>query len=80
MEENEMPKLTAFRDVSEANFYFQLANQAQALPGKNLMSLCHPSGHFKLHRVFSPVTYLGFGVWGTPGSSWWGHACVKNLP
>jgi len=32
------------------------------------MSLRRPSGHFKLHKVFSLVTHLGFGVWGTPGS------------
>jgi len=31
------------------------------------MSLHHPSEHFTLHRVFSPVNYLVFGVWGTPG-------------
>jgi len=27
--------------------------------------------HFMLHKVFSPVTHLGFGVWGTPGSRGW---------
>jgi len=32
------------------------------------MSLRHPSGHFTLHKVFSPMTHLGFGVLGTPGS------------
>jgi len=32
-----------------------------------LMSLRPPSGHFMLHKVFSPVTHLGFGVLGTPG-------------
>jgi len=32
------------------------------------MSLPHPSEHFMLHKVISPVTHLGFGVWGTPGS------------
>jgi len=47
-----------------------LANQAPALPGKNLMSLCNPSGHFTSHKVFSPMTHLGFGVWGTRGSGW----------
>jgi len=36
-----------------------------------------PSGHFTLHKVFSPVTCLGFRVCGNPGSSWQGHACVK---
>jgi len=46
----------------------QLANRAPALPGKNLMSLRHPSGYFTLHKVFSPMTRFGFGVWGTPGS------------
>jgi len=35
------------------------------------MSLHQPSGHFTLHKVFSPVTHLGFGVWGTPGSRVW---------
>jgi len=45
-----------------------LANRAPALPGKNLMSLCHPSGHFTLHKVLSPVTQLDFGVsWGGIG-------------
>jgi len=36
-----------------------------------------------LHKVFSLVTRLGFGVWGTLGSrgqGWRGHACVKSLP
>jgi len=47
--------------------YIILANRAPALPGKNLMSLRHPSGHFTLHKVFSPVTHLGFEVWGTRG-------------
>jgi len=47
---------------------FKLANQASALPGKNFMSLRHPFGHFTLHKVFSPVIRLGFGVWGTLGS------------
>jgi len=35
------------------------------------MSLHHPSGHLTLHKVFFPVTHLGFGVWGTPGSRGW---------
>jgi len=35
------------------------------------MSLGHPSGHFMLHKVFSPVTHLGFRVWGTLGSTGW---------
>jgi len=35
------------------------------------MSLGHPSGHFTSHKVFSPVTYLGFEVCGTPGSRGW---------
>jgi len=26
------------------------------------------SGHFTSHKVFSPVTHLGFGVLGPPGS------------
>jgi len=33
------------------------------------MSLHYPSGHFTLHKVFSPVmTHLDFGVLDTPGS------------
>jgi len=51
--------------------YLKLANRAPALPGTNLMSLCHPSGHFTLHKVFSLMTRLGFEVWGTPGSGGW---------
>jgi len=43
-------------------FLYILANQALALPGKNLMRLRHPSGHFTLHKVFSPLTRLDFGV------------------
>jgi len=35
------------------------------------MSLRHPSGHFTLHKVFSPVTPLGFRVWGTSGFRDW---------
>jgi len=35
------------------------------------MSLRHPSGHFMLHKVFSPMTHLGFEVWGTPGPRGW---------
>jgi len=50
---------------------FSLANRAPALPGKNLMSLRHPSGHFTFHKVFSLVTHLGSGVWGTLGSRGW---------
>jgi len=49
-------------------YIYILANRAPALPGKNLMSLRHPSGHFTLHKVFSPVIRLGFRVWGTQGS------------
>jgi len=55
----------------------KLANRVPALPGKNLMSLRHPSRHFILHKVFSPVICLGFGV---RGLGWRDHACVKNLP
>jgi len=51
------------------DFIIKLANWALALPGKNLTSLCDPSGHFTLHKVSSPMTHLGFGVWGTLGSS-----------
>jgi len=45
--------------LSESFRYFYnlitiLANRAPALPGKNLMSLRHPSGHFTLHKVFFP--------------------------
>jgi len=60
-----------------------MANWAPVLPGKNLMSLCHLSGHFTLNKVFSSVTHLGFRVWGTTGVQglgWRGHTCVKNLP
>jgi len=32
------------------------------------MSLRHPSGDFTLRKVFSPVTHLGFEVWGTQGA------------
>jgi len=61
--------------------YIILANRASVLPGKNLMSLRHPSGHFTSHKVFSPVTRV-WSLWylGVQGLSWWGHACVKNLP
>jgi len=38
---------------------------------KKLMSLRHPSGHFTLHKVFSPLAHLGFRVWGTQGSRGW---------
>jgi len=47
--------------------YLELTNRAPALPGKNLMSLRYQSGHFILHKVFSPMTRLGFRVWGTLG-------------
>jgi len=33
-----------------------------------------------LHKVFSLVTHLDFGVWGSWGLGLRGHACVKNLP
>jgi len=33
------------------------------------MSLRHPYGHLTLHKVFSPMARLGFGVWGTLGSA-----------
>jgi len=64
-----------FKSDWESFFYLILANRAPALPGKNLMSLRHPSGHFTLHK--------GFRVWSTPGFRGRvgeGHACVKNLP
>jgi len=54
-----------------------LPNLSPALPGKKLMSLHHPSGHFTFHKVFSPVTHLGFGVWGTLGSR--GRVCGVML-
>jgi len=54
--------------AEDCNFYTTLANRAPVLPGRNLMSLRHPSGHFTLHHY---VTHLGFGVWGTPGSRGW---------
>jgi len=38
---------------------------------ENLMSLCYPSGHFTLHKVFSHMTCLGFEVLGTPRSRGW---------
>jgi len=53
--------------VFRKKIYNWLANQALALPGENLMRLSHPFGHFMLHKVFSPVTRMGFGVWGTLG-------------
>jgi len=56
---------------------FKLANWYPALPGKNLMSFCHPSGHFTLHKVFSPVTHLGFGVPQSPGVMLGGEVCAK---
>jgi len=37
------------------------------------VSLRHPSGQ-------SFLSLDPFGVWGTPGLSLQGHACVKNLP
>jgi len=54
--------------VQKVSFIYRQANRALALAGKNLMSLRHPSGHLMLDKVFSPMTYLDFGVWGTPGS------------
>jgi len=42
-------------------FYIhKLANHSPALPGKKFI-------HFLKSKVFSRVTCLGFGVWGTPG-------------
>jgi len=41
------------------------------------------SGHFTLHKVFSPVTHLGFRVWGTPGSRGqigWVILVLRTLP
>jgi len=35
---------------------------------------------YVLLKVFSRVTCLSFGVWGTSGSGWRGGACDKNLP
>jgi len=52
-------------------FLFKTSQQGPGADGKNLMNLRHPSGHFRLHKVFFPVTHLGFGVWGTPGSRGW---------
>jgi len=53
--------------VSFLGKYQILADQAPALPGKNLKSLHHRSRHFTIqNKVFSPVTRLGFEVWG-PG-------------
>jgi len=43
-----------------------LANRALALPGK--LTEQYKGTHFTLHKVFSPVTHLGLGVWGNPGS------------
>jgi len=60
-------------------FYPELANRC--LGTKNFEG--YPSEHFTLHKVFSPVTLKGFGVWGTQGSrglGWRGHTCVKDLP
>jgi len=34
---------------------------------------------FFVTQSFSPVIYLGFGVW-VSGSSWQGQDCVKSLP
>jgi len=48
-------------------FYYSLANRGPVLPGKNLVSFSHPSGHFLQSKVFSPVICLGFGVWGRVG-------------
>jgi len=56
---------TLVHNYKQSFFIWILANRAPALPGKSLMSLRHPSGHFTLHKVFSPVTHLDFGVWGT---------------
>jgi len=56
--------------ASGFNFILILANWALALPGKNLMSLGYPSGHFTLHKVFSPVIpiwVLELGVPQGPG-------------
>jgi len=63
-------------------FYIILANRGPALPGKNSMRLSHQSGHFTLHKVFSPIICLGFGILGYTGvrmSGWQGHSCVKNF-
>jgi len=54
-------------ELLDLYYIYQLANRAPALAGKNLISLRHPSGHFMLHKVFSPVTHLGFRIWGSGG-------------
>jgi len=43
------------------------------------MRLNRPSGHFTLQKVFSPVTRLGFGVWGTQGSRGWVGGVMLEL-
>jgi len=35
---------------------------------------------FFVKQSFFSCICLDFGVWGTLGSSWQGHICVKNLP
>jgi len=52
-------------------YIYKLANWAPALPGKHLMSSRHSSGHFRLHKVFSPMTSLHFRVWGAQGFRGW---------
>jgi len=59
-----------YRD-KQSLLYIENSQPGPVLPGKNLMSLCHSSGHFMLHKVFSPVIRLGFRVLGTLGSKGW---------
>jgi len=47
------------------------------------MRLSHPSGHFTLHKVISPVNRLGFGVWVTLGSGvhvGWVRLVLRTFP
>jgi len=52
--------LLHYKRLISLTIYVLIANQAPALPGKNLMRLRHPSGHFTLHKVFSRDP---FGFW-----------------
>jgi len=51
----------------QSPFCFTSHQLGPALPGTKLF-IGYPSKHFRLHKVFSPVICLGFGVWGTAGS------------
>jgi len=72
---NYIPKLSLF--------YEHTSQPGPGAAQEKFDEFSHPSGHFTLHKVFSPVTRLCFRVWGTPGSMGWVGGVMlmfKNLP